>query len=163
MESTAAVRPEDAAEDEEAESEDAADEGSGDEAAEEAAVEDLERAFDLVVPLKSGFNLVEARASYVPDGAAAYAAQVVVRDGPDALLAIGEVQQLGRLIRLFGVATPGAQIVLEGADFETTTTTSEQGRFVLNILPDTVSAGATVTVTATSPLGAVTRRELAIP
>ena len=135
----------------------------GEDTIENTAAEDAARAFDLSVPLKSGFNLVEARASYVPDGATAHAAQAVIRSGPDAFLALGEVQQLGSLTRLSGVATPGAQVTLEGTDFETTTTASARGRFVLNILPDAVTAGATVTVTATSPLGAVTRRELALP
>ena len=130
---------------------------------EKEALEDAARAFDISIPLKSGFNLVETRAQYVPGGAAAYTAQVVVRSGPDAFLALGEVQRVGSLVHLFGVATPGAQVTLSGSDLEVTTTASAQGRFVLNLVPNAVTEGATVTVTATSPLGAVTRQELVIP
>ena len=90
-----------------------AEEMTAEEAAEAGTVEESEGTFEVSVPLKSGFNLIETRAQYVPEGAAAYAAQAVVRSGPDVFLALGEVQQLGSLVRLFGVATPGAQVHAE--------------------------------------------------
>ena len=80
-----------------------------------------------------------------------------MRSGPDAFLALGEVQQLGSLVRLFGVATPGAQVTLEGTDFETTTTASERGRFVLNIVPDAVTAGGNGHGNGNQPPGARSR------
>lgn len=121
--------------------------------AQEAQLETPE--FTLNVPLKSGVNIVEVRSQFVPGGAAARSAQPVVRAEPDAFLDVREPERLGDLVRLQGVATPGSTLEAQGAFGERRTVVSTEGRFRL-ILPLT----ADLTLTLTSPLGAVVERTL---